>query len=305
MERLPRWADHALAQAPAGHRQIVSPFAHWYVIRRRHHRHRDRSRRGQGLGASSLARTCSLIQRPLELLAWLVGQGIALADLNQPALDRWLSQGKRHRGDIRQFLQWAHRHKMTRDLNVPKCRVEQPSVFIEDDERLQQLRRRVHDETIPLPARVVGSLVLLLGLQISKILRLTTEDVSVDGSTMRLHLNGHYVELPPRMSTLVRQRLEQAEAAWENNRSASTTPWLFPGHNPARPLCLQLIQLQLRKRDLKGLAGRNTARLALAANVPASILAEVTGTSVNNATRWATLAKRDWTGYISSRRIGG
>ncbi|MGQ4355831.1 hypothetical protein [Streptomyces drozdowiczii] len=101
----------------------------------------------------------------------------------------------------------------------------------------------------------------------------------MDRSTVRLHLNGYYVELPPRISTLVRQRLEQAEAAWENNRSASTTPWLFPGHNPAHPLCLQSIQLQLRKHDLKGLAGRNTARLALAANVPASILAEVTGTA--------------------------
>ncbi|WP_186581987.1 MULTISPECIES: hypothetical protein [unclassified Streptomyces] len=52
--------------------------------------------------------------------------------------------------------------------------MEQPSVLIEDDERLQQLRRCVQDETTPLAARVVGSLVLLLGLQISKILRLTT-----------------------------------------------------------------------------------------------------------------------------------
>jgi hypothetical protein len=61
------------------------------------------------------------------------------------------------------------------------------------------------------------------------------------------------------------------------------------------------LQLQLRKHDLKGLAGRNAARLALAADVPASILAEVTGTSVSNATRWATLAKRDRTDYIATR----
>jgi hypothetical protein len=79
-------------------------------------------------------------------------------------------------------------------------------------------------------------------------------------------------------------------------------PWLFPGHNPARPLCLQSSHLQLRKHDLKGLAGRNAARLSLAADVPASILAEVTGTSVSDATRWATLAKRDWTDYIATRR---
>ncbi|MEU8598419.1 hypothetical protein AB0D07_32770 [Streptomyces globisporus] len=62
------------------------------------------------------------------------------------------------------------------------------------------------------------------------------------------------------------------------------------------------MRLQLQKADLTGLAGRNTARLALAADVPASILAEVTGTSVHNATRWATLAKRDWAEYIATRR---
>ncbi|MEW1860201.1 hypothetical protein AB0399_07450 [Streptomyces sp. NPDC088194] len=110
------------------------------------------------------------------------------------------------------------------------------------------------------------------------------------------------MDLPPRISTLVGQRLELAEAAWQNNRSASTTPWLFPGSNPARPLSLQSMHIQLRKADLTGLAGRNTARLALATDVPASILAEVTGTSVHNATRWATLAKRDWTEYIATRR---
>lgn len=91
--------------------------------------------------------------------------------------------------------------------------------------------------------------------------------------------------MPPRISALVGERLELAEAAWQDNRSASTTPWLFLGANPARPLCLQSMQLQLRKARLTGLAGRNTARLALATDVPASILAEVTGTSVHNATR--------------------
>ncbi|MFD4862161.1 hypothetical protein [Streptomyces atratus] len=49
-----------------------------------------------------------------------------------------------------------------------------------------------------------------------------------------------------------------------------------------------------------GLASRNAARLALAADVPASILATVTGTSMDNATRWANFVKRNWT---DSRRV--
>ncbi|MEE1813439.1 hypothetical protein [Streptomyces sp. BE133] len=49
-----------------------------------------------------------------------------------------------------------------------------------------------------------------------------------------------------------------------------------------------------------GLASRNAARLALAADVPASILATVTGTSMDNTTRWANFVKRNWT---DSRRV--
>ncbi|WP_406003423.1 hypothetical protein [Streptomyces sp. NBC_00829] len=71
---------------------------------------------------------------------------------------------------------------------------------------------------------------------------------------------------------------------------------------PDRPIQSQYIYLKLRRLGLGGLAGRNTARLALAADVPASILAALTGTSIDNATDWTNFVKREWTGYISSRR---
>jgi hypothetical protein len=40
----------------------------------------------------------------------------------------------------------------------------------------------------------------------------------------------------------------------------------------------------------------------LTGDVPASILAALTGTSIDNATRWANFVKRNWTDYIASRR---
>lgn len=53
--------------------------------------------------------------------------------------------------------------------------------------------------------------------------------------------------------------------------------------------------LKLRRLGLGGLAGRNTAGLAPTADVPASILAALTGTSVDNATDWTNFVKRYWT----------
>jgi hypothetical protein len=48
-------------------------------------------------------------------------------------------------------------------------------------------------------------------------------------------------------------------------------------------------------------AGRNTARLALAAQLPASVLADLTGISISTAERWSQWAKRDWTVYVAER----
>jgi hypothetical protein len=48
-------------------------------------------------------------------------------------------------------------------------------------------------------------------------------------------------------------------------------------------------------------AGRNTARLALDAELPASVLADLTGISISTAERWSQWAERDWTSYIGRR----
>ncbi|MEU5115082.1 hypothetical protein AB0G64_26690 [Streptomyces longwoodensis] len=59
--------------------------------------------------------------------------------------------------------------------------------------------------------------------------------------------------------------------------------------------------MKLRRHDIAPLAGRNTARLALATDLPASVLADFAGTSISNATRWTGYARRDWLDYIAAR----
>jgi hypothetical protein len=60
-----------------------------------------------------------------------------------------------------------------------------------------------------------------------------------------------------------------------------------------------LVQADLDRIDAH--AGRNTARLTLAAELPASVLADLTGISVSTAERWSQWAKRDWAAYVGQR----
>jgi hypothetical protein len=48
-------------------------------------------------------------------------------------------------------------------------------------------------------------------------------------------------------------------------------------------------------------AARNGALAALAADLPAAILADLLGLHVNTAVRGATYVRRDWTDYLADR----
>ena len=78
-------------------------------------------------------------------------------------------------------------------------------------------------------------------------------------------------------------------------------PWLFPGQSPAHPAVDVLFGVRLHRYGIDAYAGRNTARLALAAELPASVLADLTGISVGTAERWSQSAKRDWAAYVGQR----
>jgi hypothetical protein len=64
-----------------------------------------------------------------------------------------------------------------------------------------------------------------------------------------------------------------------------------------------LFGVRLQRYGIDAHAGRNTARLALAAELPASVLADLTGISVGTAERWSQWAKRDWAAYVGQRTV--
>jgi hypothetical protein len=296
LESLPRWADALLAQAPLPQRQLVTPFTHWYLLHRirRAHRHRP-------LRAGTQHQMRSRLRRALELLDWLDEHGIALEELTQPELEMWLEEGAVERREVRAFVTWARGRGLVGELVVPRARIAAPSVFITDEEQAEQLHRCLSDDALPLDVRTAGALTLLFGLQHTKLLELTVHDVIDDDTVVALNLDGHRLPLPPEVARLVHALRHQRQERWQLDQTASTTPWLFPGQEPARPLGATYLNLKLRRHGIAPRAGRNNARLALATDLPASVLADFTGTSISNATRWTGYARRDWLDYIASR----
>ena len=64
-------------------------------------------------------------------------------------------------------------------------------------------------------------------------------------------------------------------------------PWLFPEQSPARPAVDVLFGVRLHRYGIDAHVGRNTARIALAVGLSASVLADLTCISISTAERWS------------------
>jgi hypothetical protein len=206
---------------------------------------------------------------------------------------------------VRYFLQWAHGRGLAGDLTLPLPPRPEPARLLAEDSHIRQLDRCLADEAMPLDLRVGGALVLLFGILVSRVTQLTKDDVIENGQATCLSVDGHLLMLPPRLADLVCQLRDQDEPRWTLGRLGTPVPWLFPGQSPARPAVDVLFGVRLHRYGINAHAGRNTARLALAAELPASVLADLTGISISTAERWSQWAKRDWTAYVAERSASG
>lgn len=66
--------------------------------------------------------------------------------------------------------------------------------------------------------------------------------------------------------------------------------WLFPGGLPGAALHPLAVSARLVKLGIPGRIGRNTALMEIAATVPAAVLSDLLGLSVDGAVQWTALA---------------
>jgi hypothetical protein len=218
------------------------------------------------------------IRRVALLLAELRGDGLSLAQLEQPWLDEWVEAHPGARPDARTFLRWARGQGIvTTAVDVDPAASADVRVEIDEHERHGLLARILHDEAIAARDRVAGFLLAGLGQALTHIAALTVDDVR-PGEPTRLLLGATPLSLPPPLDRLVRELA--ADAAARSGR------WLFPGqsgHISPERLSERMAALGIAD----ALAARNAAWAALAADTPAVVLSEKLGISASAADRWA------------------
>ena len=290
LERLVPWLDNLLAERPAAHGQVIRPYVHWTLLRRARQQAR---RRSPTTGAGNWAR--SRVLAALRLLDWLDQHELALAELEQDQLDRWLtSHPPSSVYPAREFVAWTCRHGLTGPVTIPKHQPATTLDPISEDERWAQLKRCLHDRTLPLEVRAAGALVLLYGLSVRRISDLQADQLHSDGDRTYLRLAQHKLLLPPALATLLHRQKKQATSVSVIHRSHPAGPaWLFPGGFPGRPAS-DAIYRRLRQHGIPhARRARSAALITLAAELPPPILADLLDLNITTAVQWAQHTQQD------------
>lgn len=298
LESLHPWMKSFLAGVSNQTAAVLRPYASWSVLPRARHR---AARVRMTTSAPKYARVRIAVAE--QFLTWLEKNDITLADATQHDVNTWLGLGATTRHRLRDFLRWAHARGLATDLEVHWLgRNGLAEQVLGDDERWALLRRCLRDDALSLRVRVSGALVLLYGQVPSRLVELTVDQVTTTDTDTYLALHEQPVLLPPSLATLTTQLTAQNRQR-ERTTSCSDTPtWLFPGARAGSHLDRgHLSKLLNKELGVFIRPARGAALSALAADLPAPVLAELLGISISTATRWGALSARDEADYVAAR----
>ncbi len=151
--------------------------------------------------------------------------------------------------------------------------------------------------------RVAGLLVLFYAQTASAISRLSLDSVETRDGRVRLRLGAEPIVLPEPLASLV-LGLVASRRGHATLGDQGTSPWLFPGGQPGRPISASRMAERLRGIGIHAGQTRSTALFQLGTELPAAILARMLGIHISVAVQWQRASNGDYAAYAAeySRR---
>ncbi|MEU0984814.1 hypothetical protein ABZ488_37085 [Streptomyces griseus] len=249
-----RWLTERLAviEDPE-HRRSLRHFVTWHQMRRL----RSKAEKGP-LGRSQTSQAKQEITQAGAFLAWLADRGRSIEHCRQADLDAWHTAKPTTRRPAQTFLRWCMKTGRMPRLTLPPQVINQDQAPLHQHRRLAILRRTLNDDSLSLRARVAAALVLLYAQSVTRIVRLTVNDVIDDGATVTIRLGDPPSPLPEPVADLMRAYVQSCQ--YLPYASSRSSQWLFPGRQPGQPMNPVSLQVHLRKIGVPGAGSRSPGR---------------------------------------------
>jgi hypothetical protein len=138
----------------------------------------------------------------------------------------------------------------------------------------------------------------LYGRQLSRIAAMTTSQVNSRDGIIFIRFGRYDVPVPEPLGVILTELIRTGRSH-TGTGSPVTTPWLFPGGLPGRPITAARLGQRLRILGVHAMTGRHAALTDLAAQLPAAVLADLLHLSPGTAVQWMHEAGADWTRYAA------
>ncbi len=204
------------------------------------------------------------------------------------------TRSRPHRTLIKPFLKWAiDTHRMPR-LEVPST-VQTPVALLSQRQRVELIRRIHHGADMALLERVVALLILLYAQDLTRIVKLTLDDITTDGEQLFIRLGDPPAPVPAPFDDIVRAYL----AARPNMHTAGNpnSNWLFPGRVPGQPIHPTAIRRRLQLLGIPNLNSRSRALRELLLQAPPAVVAGMLGYGIGRSEAIAREAGSTWKHY--------
>lgn len=276
----------------ANHHKILQRFATWHVLRGLR---TTAATKPIGHYRNQAART--YLRQASLFLHDLAGHGRELGQCTQADIDRWsAAASSSDQQSTRQFLRWAIRGRHAPLLHLPPAASVSPPSPISQEQRIA-LIRKIHAGTdMDLTERVIALLILLSAQPLSRIVRLTIDDVIQDGDQVFLRLGDPPVPVPGPFAELVTDHLAN-RANLTTTTTNPTSRLLFPGRRAGQPLHPTSTRLCLQRLAIPNLNGTTRAIRELPLQAPAPVVAGMLGYNPEHTEQLATQAGATWKRY--------
>ncbi|MER7408098.1 hypothetical protein ABT373_37975 [Streptomyces sp. NPDC000070] len=294
LAQLELWLTDFADALPPHQARIIRPFAEWQVLRdarRRAARHRYTA--GAATGDRGDIRVAAMF------LNWLDTQELDLDTVAQKDLDLWLTSHPTRRQGIGSFIRWTVARRLTRELVLPPQSKTFASQFLHGDEHHEQLRRCLNDDTLPLEVRIVGALIRLYALPVTRIAEFTTERFHRDEDGAYFTFDRNPVLLPPKLARLIEQQVNRPGRISMLPQSPGSR-FLLPGRPPSRPRRASSLHTLMTQHGLPNVSARNTAMIEAVTDLPPIVISDLFGVATNTAHRWAQYAQDSWADYLAA-----
>jgi hypothetical protein len=276
--------------------QILRQYATWHVL----HGLRKAADRGP-VGHYRDQRARHQLRVAAQFLEHLHLRGLDMSECCQADIDRWFATASYSASEpLRPFLVWAIRTHHTRRLTLPSAR-QMPARPISLQDRVEILQRVVAGEGMDLTERVIAALILLYAQPLSRIVRLTVDDVHTDSlGRLSLRLGDPPAPIPAPFDTIVGSHLDARQ-----NLDTATNPnstWLFPGRRAGQPLHPTSIRLRLTTLGIPNMPSRSRALREMLLQAPPAVVAGMLGYNADKAETIAAETGATWKRYASGTR---